>query len=45
MTQSSNEKLSFAVFIKVAKSLNKQLVLTALLSSLGDMNLNTVQKK
>lgn len=45
MTQSSNEKLSFAVLIKVAKSLNKQLVLTALLSSLGDMNLNTVQKK
>lgn len=44
MTQRSNEKLSFAVFIKVAKSLNKQLVLTDLLSSLGDMNLNTVQK-
>lgn len=45
MTQSSNEKLSFAIFIKVAKSLNKQLVLTALLSALRDMNLNTVQKK
>lgn len=45
MTQSSNEKLSFAVSIKVAKPLNKQLVLTALLSSLRDMNLNTVQKK
>lgn len=35
MTQSGNEKLSFAVFIKVAKSLNKQLVLAALLSSQG----------
>lgn len=47
MTQSSKEELSLAFyfFIKVAKSLSKQLVLADLLSSLRDMNLNTVQKK